>query len=234
MISLSAIVGIYKFYNEPVQGNHIYKMTKGLQKFLGDDAVLWQQKNIFLGCHSRRMTREPVEETLPYYDNEKKLAITADAAINSRNELFERLEMDRSIRDELSDTQLILLGYQKWGEELPEYLAGDFAFMIWDGKEQKLFGARDYSGARSLYYVHNQKHFAFCTLIQPLLSLPYVEERFNEVWIADFFLADPDRIDSINPSSTIYKNINQLPPSHAVSVCDGTVKIKRYGHFISR
>lgn len=234
MIFLSAIVGIYQFYNKSVQGNHIYNMMKELQQFLGNDAVLWHQKNIFLGCLSRRITRVSSEEPLPYYDNEKQLAITADAGIDNRNELFERLEVNQSRNQGLSDSQLILLGYQKWGEELPEYLAGDFAFMIWDGKYQKLFGARDYSGSRTFYYFHNQKHFAFCTLIQPLLSLPYVEKDFNEVWIADFFLANPDRVDHINPASTIYKSIMQVPPSHSISVCDGSVKVKRYNHFINR
>ncbi|WP_188735864.1 hypothetical protein [Oceanobacillus neutriphilus] len=209
-------------------------MMKELQRFLGDDTVLWQQENIFLGCHTRQITPAPAEEILPYYDKEKQLAITADAGIDNRNELFDRLEMDRSRNQALPDSQLILLGYQKWGEALPEYLAGDFAFMIWDGKYQKLFGARDYSGARTLYYFHNQEHFAFCTLIQPLLSLPYVEKRFNEVWIADFFLADPDRVDHMNPMTTIYKSITQVPPSHSISVCGSTVKIKRYDQFINK
>ncbi len=47
VISLGAIVGIYQFNNESVQGNHIYIMMKELQKFLVDDAVLWQQKIFF-------------------------------------------------------------------------------------------------------------------------------------------------------------------------------------------
>ena len=38
----------------------------------------------------------------------------------------------------MPDSQLILLAYYKWGEESPKYLVGDFAFMIWDEREQKL------------------------------------------------------------------------------------------------
>ncbi len=234
MISLGAIVGIYQFNNESVQGNHIYIMMKELQKFLVDDAVLWQQKNIFLGCHSTRMICESVEKDLPNCYNARLLAITADTEVANRNELFDSLEINRLKRAGLRDSELILLAYQKWGEELPRYLVGDFAFMIWDGKEQKLFGVRDYSGTRPIYYFHDQKHFAFCTLIQPLLLLPFVEKSFNEVWIADFFLASPDGSDSNNPSSTIYKNIIQVPPSHTISVCDGRVKVKKYSHFINR
>ena len=28
--------------------------------------------------------------------------------------------------------------------------------------------------------------FAFCTTIEPLLSLPYIEKRLNEEWLAEY------------------------------------------------
>ena len=111
----------------------------------------------------------------------------------------------------MPDSQLILLAYYKWGEESPKYLVGDFAFMIWDEREQKLFGARDFSGYRTLYYYRDHQRFAFCTTIEPLLKLPYIKKELNEEWLAEY-LAISGMIDTVDARITPYKNIEQIPP----------------------
>ncbi|MFZ3579511.1 asparagine synthase-related protein [Virgibacillus sp. DJP39] len=224
---MSAIVGIYNSNNEPISIEHGIGMMNALQKFPADDAQIWQQGNIFLGCHAQWITPESVGEPLPYYDNERQLAITADAIIDNREELFNRLQVNQEKRKGMPDSQLILLAYQKWGEESPKHLVGDFAFMIWDAKKKMLFGATDFSGSRTLYYYNENNKFSFCTTIQPLFSLPYINKELNEHWIAEF-LAIPDMINTVDPSSTVYKNIEQLASSHTISVSEGNVKLSRY------
>ena len=96
------------------------------------------QRKYFFGCHAQWITPESVGEQLPFYNYEKQLTITADAIIDNRDELFEKLQVDYSDRKNMADSELILLSYQKWGEEAPKYLVGDFAFMIWDEKQMLL------------------------------------------------------------------------------------------------
>ena len=120
-------------------------------------------KKIFFGCHAQWITPESVGEQLPFYNYEKQLTITADAIIDNRDELFEKLQVDYSDRKNMADSELILLSYQKWGEEAPKYLVGDFAFMIWDEKTNA-FGARDFSGNRTLYFYRGEEKFAFVLL----------------------------------------------------------------------
>ncbi|MBL1704138.1 asparagine synthetase B, partial [Klebsiella pneumoniae] len=153
-------------------------------------------EHTFFGCHAQWITPESIGEQLPYYDVKSKLIITADAIIDNRMELFDRLQVDNSERKGMADSELILRAYQKWGEESPKYLVGDFAFMIWDERNQKLFGARDFSGSRTLYYFRDHQRFAFCTIISPLLSLPYVRKELNEQWLAEY-LAVSGMIDAV-------------------------------------
>lgn len=174
---MSAIAGIYHSNNELVPVMHVSGIMGALQKYPANDIKVWHKENIFLGCHAQWITPESVGEQLPYYDYERQLAITADAIIDNRDELFEKLQIERARRKTLPDSQLILLAYQKWEEETPKHLIGDFAFMIWDEKKRKLFGARDFSGARTLYYYYTQQQVAFCTTIEPLLTLPYIEKN---------------------------------------------------------
>jgi asparagine synthase (glutamine-hydrolysing) len=224
---MSAIAGIYHLNKEPVPVEHIQYMMGALQKFPADDIQVLHRENIFLGCHAQWITPESVGEQLPFYDSERQLAITADAIIDNRAELFERLQVERTDRKKITDSQLILLAYHKWGEECPKFLIGDFAFVIWDEKLRKMFGARDFSGARTLYFFNNETRIAFSTTIKPLLSLPFVTKKLNEIWIAEF-LANPGMFESVDSSSTVYKSIQQLPPSHSISVVNGNVNLDRY------
>ena len=56
---------------------------------------------------------------------EDGLVITADARIDNRKELSEKLDIQD--KEEVSDSYFILKAYQKWGEKCPEKLLGDFA-----------------------------------------------------------------------------------------------------------
>lgn len=224
---MSAITGIIHFTNEPVSIEHGTRLMSDLQKYPADDIQIWHKENVFLGCHAQWITPESVGEQLPFYNYEKQLAITADAIIDNRNELFEKLQVNYADRKNMTDSELILLSYQKWGEATPKYLVGDFAFMIWDDKKQTLFGARDFSGSRTLYFYRGEEKFAFCTIINPLFTLPYVEKKLNEQWIAEF-LAIPVNFESVDSQQTVYKYIEQVPPSHTISVKNGKVNFSRY------
>ena len=224
---MSAIAGIYHFNQEPISPQTGDILMKSLRKFPADRIQVWNDEKIFLGCHNQWITPESVNETLPFYDYARQLAITADAIIDNRDELFNRLQVEKSDRTFMTDSQLILLAYYKWEEDTPKYLVGDFSFMIWDQKNRKLFGARDFSGSRTLYYFKNQEKLAFCTTIEPLLTLPFVEKRLNEEWLSEF-LAIPINVESVDSSSTVYKTIKQIPPSHSIKVIDGNVTFSRY------
>ncbi|MCZ2257313.1 lasso peptide isopeptide bond-forming cyclase [Sporosarcina sp. G11-34] len=226
---MSAITGIYHLNGEPINIQYGRDLMKALQKYPSDAIQTWHTDQIFLGCHAQWITPESVGEQLPFYDYERQCAITSDALIDNRKELFERLRIEPSVQKHITDSELILRAYYKWQDDAPKFLVGDFAFMIWDQKKQRLFGARDFSGSRTLYYYKNHEKFAFCTIIEPLLSLPYIEKKLNEQWLAEY-LALPGMVDAIDASSTPYKNIGQVPPSHSISVEKNKVTVKRYSY----
>ncbi|MGV3466513.1 MAG: asparagine synthase-related protein [Heyndrickxia sp.] len=229
---MSAIFGMYHINEAPVDREDENYFIRALQKYPANDVRTWSNgKNVFLGCHAQWITAESIYEILPFYDHERKIAITADAIIDNREELFDLLRIDHSRRKMITDSEIILESYYKWGEDSPKYLTGDFSYMIWDERIHKLFGARDYSGSRTLYYSHLSQTFTFCTIMKPLLSLPFVHNDMNEQWIAEF-LAIPGVIDTIDPYKTVYRNIMQVPPAHSISVANGRLKLSRYCNLI--
>ncbi|MGJ9459035.1 asparagine synthase-related protein [Oceanobacillus sp. CF4.6] len=228
---MSAIAGIYHFNKEPIPSNYGFQMMKALQKFPADDSQIWQQGNIFLGCHSQWITPESIGEQLPYYDHERQLAITVDAIIDNREDLFEQLQIPKPKQINFPDSQLILLAYQKWGEDCTKYLIGDFSFLIWNNKTKSLFAARDFSGSRTLYYYHSNNRIVFSTTIEQLFSLPNIQRELEEQWLAEY-LAISGVVSTVDVSLTPYKNIYQIPPAHQMLVAaDGKIKISRYCSF---
>lgn len=224
---MSAIAGIIKINNDPILIEHSNIIMEKLKVYPADDIQTWIKGNVFLGCHAQWITPESIDELLPFYDNESQLAITSDAIIDNRNELFDRLQIDIHKRNVIPDSLLILKAYEKWGEQCPKYLIGDFAFMIWDERKQTLFGARDISGYRTLYYTEKQSSFSFCTTIEPLLSLSYVEKRLNEQWLAEYLVLT-GMIDTLDAYMTPYEGIFQIPPGHSIVVNNKKAKLTKY------
>src|SRR5262245_20191464 len=60
-----------------------------------------------------------------------------------------------------SDTEVVLAVYERWGDKCLDHFLGMFAFLIWDGRRQRLFAARDRFGVKPLYYHADPKGGTF-------------------------------------------------------------------------
>lgn len=226
-MGLSGIAGIFQMNNEPVFHTDCDAMMEALAAFPADDTRTWGVRNVFFGYRGQWITPQSVQEKLPRYDAGCRMAIVADAIIDNRTELFDLLHIDKCEQNSMSDSELILRSYLKWKDQAPTRLVGDFAFMIWDEGENRLFGARDFSGSRTLYYTAERERFAFCTTIRPLLQLSGTKSSLNEQWIAEF-LAIHITAETTNPYSTVYQQVHQIPPAHTIEVKEGKIRFNRY------
>ncbi|WP_165792091.1 asparagine synthase-related protein [Desulfocucumis palustris] len=224
---MSAICGIYHYEGKPVTPEIGRAMMREMDIYHADAAGIWQEGHVFLGCHAQHITPESVREILPYHDGLSGLSITADAIIDNRAELCDKLGISNSNRNIMTDSHLILQAYGKWGQDCPKYLVGDFAFVIWDCKRQQMFCVVDPTGARAFYYYLSARHFAFSTLLRPLFVLPEIAREHNETWIADF-LAIPSVKHQLDPELTLYKNIYLLPAGYTLTVWPDGVKKQVY------
>jgi asparagine synthase (glutamine-hydrolysing) len=126
--------------------------------------------------------------------------------------------------EKITDSQLILAAYEKWGETCAKHLLGDFAFAIWDRRQQLLFCARDHFGVRPFYYHHCPgRIFAFASEIKALLCLSEVPQRLNEVRIGDYLeVMLEDKV------ITFYQNIFRLPPGHQLTLSQKGLELQQY------
>jgi asparagine synthase (glutamine-hydrolysing) len=120
----------------------------------------------------------------------------------------------------LIDAESILNAYEKWGDDCVKHLLGDFAFAIWDDRRKRLFCARDHFGVKPFFYTHTGNSFNFSSSLNVLK----VSTELNEIAIGDYLLFGVNQ----DQSTTIFKEIQRLPPGHTLTVENNQFKIQRY------
>ncbi|MBU7581637.1 MAG: lasso peptide isopeptide bond-forming cyclase [Nostoc sp. TH1S01] len=210
---MSGILGIYYLDARPVEPESIRQMVDILAHRGPDGADVWYGGSVGLGHRMLWTTPESLLEKLPLVDRTGNLVITADARIDNRDELISALSLTDHPAEKITDSQLILAAYEKWGERCPEKLIGDFAFAIWDERQQKLFCARDHMGVKPFYYYCSNRVFVFASEIKALFSIKEVPRQLNELQVAYYIeglLEDQE--------TTFYQEIFRLPAAHYLTI----------------
>ncbi|MCK9150761.1 lasso peptide isopeptide bond-forming cyclase [Methanobacterium alcaliphilum] len=202
---MSAITGIFYRDGRKVDPDLIKKMNDKLSHRGPDGSDIWCEGSVALGHQMLWTTPESLHEKLPF--EEDGLVITADARIDNRDELSEELEIPDE--EHISDSYFILKAYQKWGEDCPDKLLGDFAFAIWDQNKKKLFCARDHMGVKPFYYYLDDEKFVFGTEIKAILSISSIHFNLNEKKLLLYLTKE-----LMDYTQTFYEKIYCLPASH--------------------
>ena len=220
---MSAIVGIYYRDGRAIESQSLAKMLDILSHRGEDGVDTWYRDSIGLGHRLLWTTPESLLEQQPLISSSGNLVLTADARIDNREELISSLELTDIPAAKITDSQLILAAYERWGKDCPDKLLGDFAFTIWNDREQSLFCARDHFGVKPFYYYSSDDVFAFASEIKAILCLPEVPLQLNEVRIGDYLT---DNIEDL--AITSYQNIFRLPPANRMIVSSAGIKIESY------
>jgi asparagine synthase (glutamine-hydrolysing) len=183
-----------------------------------DGSAVWSGDHAALGQASLWTTPESRRERGPLTNETRDLSIAADARLDNRRELMAALGLAGASAAGLSDGELILRVYARWGERGVARLIGDFAFVIWDGRAQTLVCARDHIGVKPLYYYRGPGIVLVASEIKALLTNPLVPYRLNPLRVADHLAGFFD-----DRTITFYRDVFRLPPGHTLTVSrDGT------------
>ncbi|MDF5720871.1 MAG: lasso peptide isopeptide bond-forming cyclase [Rhizonema sp. PD37] len=221
---MSGIMGIYYLDSRLVLQEDLVGMVEKLAHRGPNGADIRIEGSVGFGHRMLWTTPESLLEKLPLVNQTGNLVITCDARIDNRDELLSQLHFNNCPPDKITDSQLILAAYEKWGEQSPENLLGDFAFAIWDIQRQILFCARDHMGVKPFYYHYKTgRIFAFGSEIKALFYLQEVPHQLNEVKIGDYLAANLQ-----DKSNTLYKDILRLPPACCLKVSTKGIRIQSY------
>ncbi len=160
----------------------------------------------------------------PIYNEDKSLVLMFNGEIyNYRDLRRELLDAGHSFYTE-TDSEVLVHGFEEWGEDLLPKLRGMFAFAIWNPGDQSLFIARDYFGIKPMHYtVLPDGELLYASEIKSILQHPGFVKEFNLAAL-DNYLSFQYSL----PKETFFKNVFCLPPAHFLRFQNGKVTEQRY------
>jgi asparagine synthase (glutamine-hydrolysing) len=170
----------------------------------GSGSIFEEKEHFSLGIATERLATIDLsaKSQQPLTSNCGSYSITFNGTISNYLELREALIKYGVIFSTLSDTEVILESYKKWGNKAFEKLDGSYSFAILDRKLKQLLIARDEIGAKPIYYYKKKGFYAFSSEIRALLKFPLIEKKINKTALANYF-----RYGYFTGEQTIYQDI---------------------------
>lgn len=159
----------------------------------------------------------------PIYNEDGSLVIVFNGEIYNYKSIREELISAGHIFKTNTDTEVLVHGYEEYGEKILNKLRGMFSFVIWNKNTKELFGARDFFGIKPMYYAHMNNVFMFGSEIKSFLPHPDFQKELNTSALENYltFQYSP-------ANETFFKNVYKLPPAHFFRYKDGKFEMKRY------
>ncbi|AUS99144.1 asparagine synthase (glutamine-hydrolyzing) [Nostoc sp. CENA543] len=141
---------------------------------------------------------------------------------------FERIQHDLQHRGyqlkTQCDSEIALHLYDEFGTQCLHHLRGEFAFIIWDQRNELLFAARDRFGIKPLYYATYNNTLYVASEVKALFAAG-VPAR----WDRDAFWQDTWGV--LPSGRTLYANVHQVPPGYYLLASHAGIRLHRYWDF---
>jgi len=211
----------------PVDGSVLARMRDTMVHRGPDGEGLWVAPGREVALAFRRLAIVDLSTTAnqPMTNEDGSVQVVFNGEIYNHLALRkELLEKGHRFRTDHSDTEVIVHGYEEWGEKVVERLHGMFAIGIWDAARRRLFLARDRVGIKPLYFSWTRAGFLFASEIKALLAHPDVEADVEPRSVYHYlsFLTTPAPL-------TMFRGVFKMPAGcRALVKPDGTMKAEQY------
>src|SRR5215216_116437 len=198
------------------------RMTDKLVHRGPDSAGYFSDHHVGLGF--RRLSIIDLESgDQPLYNEDGSIVLMCNGEIFNYPELKKVLvQKGHSFRTK-SDVEVLLHLYEEHGIDFLDKINGQFAFVIYDRNNRRLFLARDHFGINPLYYTIVNGLFIFASEIKAILEHPQVPREVDLTGL-DQTLSFPGLVSP----RTMFKGIQSLKSGHYIVVENGEVSVREY------
>ena len=219
--------GISGFLNrdpaQPADRDLVVRMTEVIAHRGPDGSGLHVDGPVALGHRRLSIIDLSAAGAQPMTNEDGTVWITFNGEIYNFLDLRAELEARGHAFRSHCDTEVLVHGYEEWGEALPERLCGMFAFAIWDARRRRLFLARDRLGKKPLYYHLGRERLCFGSEVKSLLCDPAVPRELDEEAL-DLYLS----LRYVPAGLTAFARIHKLPPASCATYENGKLSVRRY------
>jgi asparagine synthase (glutamine-hydrolysing) len=217
IITVCGIAGIILKSNEPNidLAPKLRAMAQAMAHRGPDDEGIFVSPNGQVGLANRRLSIRDLSPSghMPMMNDLQDVIITYNGEIYNADTLRLELEREGYAFHSHTDTEVILRGYEHWGNEVVQRLRGMFAFAVCDFRygcidKPKILIARDHMGIKPIYYWKSSNAIVFASELKSLLASGMMPKQVNPAGLVGYLL-----MGSVPNPFTIYKDIRSLEPS---------------------
>ncbi len=198
---------IYK--NKNVEAAELEKMTEKIKHRGPDSSGIYMDKNVGFGHRRLSIIDVSDHSNQPFFY--KDLILIFNGAIYNYLEIKDELISHGYIFKTTSDTEVLLLAYDKWGEDCVKKFNGMWSFAIHDKKRNIVFCSRDRFGVKPFYYYADGDQFIFASEIKAVLEIKKVTTVNTQI-ILQFIETNFTE----HNNETFFEGIFKLPGSHSL------------------
>jgi asparagine synthase (glutamine-hydrolysing) len=158
----------------------------------------------------------------PIHNENGTVHVTYNGEIYNYRQLRHELQQLGHEFKTQSDTEVIVHGYEQYGESFASKLNGMFAIALWDSTKKKLILARDRMGIKPLYYLVKDDVLLFASEMKAILQAPIERTVYRQSLYTILNLG------YIPGDRTLLHGIRKLPPSSYLVYQDKSVRIESY------
>jgi asparagine synthase (glutamine-hydrolysing) len=206
----------------PVSRDLLARMTDRVTHRGPDSSGYYLNGSIGLG-HRRLSIIDLATGDQPLGNEDGSVQVVFNGEIYNFEEVRLALE-DRGHRFHTrSDTEVIVHGFEEWGESCVSRFRGMFAFAAWDDRRRTLLLGRDRLGVKPLYYAEIPGGIVFGSEIKSLLDDPAVSRDW-----------DPEALDAyltlgyVPAPGTAYTAVRKLDAGHTLKVDGSRISLRQY------
>jgi len=220
---MCGICGIYNKGSTEISENRIIRMRDIMYSRGPDDAGIYVKEHIGLGHRRLSIIDLTKAGHQPIANEDKTVWMVFNGEIYNFKELRKKLETLGHVFKSKTDCEVVIHGYEEWGENVFKNLNGMFGVAIWDEKKNTLILARDRVGKKPLFYSECNGSVIFASdiksVIEGLVTKPEIDYKAMDAYLTYLYVPHPQ---------SIYKNIKKLSPAHYIVFRKDSTKIERY------
>jgi asparagine synthase (glutamine-hydrolysing) len=183
-----------------------------------DDAGLFLDGERGVGLGHRRLSIIDLSMAghQPMASEDGCLQIVFNGEIYNFREIRKTLEGLGNRFHSVTDTEVVLKAYQRWGKACLQRFVGMFALAIWDTVTGELFLARDRLGIKPLFYYFDRGVFLFASELKAIMAFRAFPKDVDTAAVSLFL-----HYQYVPAPRTIFLNTRKLEPGHHLTF-DGT------------
>jgi len=206
---MCGIAGIHRFQGEGDDAAVVERMLGRLERRGPDGHGVESLGRTVLG--HRRLAILDLSPTgrQPMRSRSGRYAITFNGEIYNFRELQRELGVDPAELRSTSDTEILLLAWERWGEEALQRFVGQWAFALYDTAEVRLWLARDRFGEKPLFHHANAERLAFGSSLEALMQAPGTPRELDPGALTEYLT-----LRYVVSPRTVLREVRKLPGGH--------------------